>query len=73
MQIAGYTVIPPYLLEVYRENCQLERLTVGCLRKQLKCPDDWSILINKQIVKDLNTIIEEADIVAVLPAIAGGC
>lgn len=72
MQFAGLTMIPPYLLQQYREHCQLDQLTVGCLRKQLKCPDDWSIVINQRIVKDLETIIEETDAVGVLPALAGG-
>lgn len=70
--INGLTIIPPELLEVYRDNCKLDELTIGCLRNQLKLTPKFLVIINKKPVKDSNRVISLEDEVAILPIIAGG-
>ena len=70
--IQGITLIPPEVLESCRKNCKLKRLTIGCLRKQLKIPVTFPIVVNGVIQRDENYIIEEEARIQVLPTIAGG-
>jgi hypothetical protein len=70
--IEGLTLIPPAILEECRKNCRIDYLTVGCLRKQLKIPANFPVIVNNVIQRDLDFIIEEHDQIQVLPTIAGG-
>lgn len=76
LEIKGLTTIPIELLDVFRENCQIEQMTVNCLKIQLNnqydIPLEWPIIVNSKIQRDLEAIIYETDLVQILPLIAGG-
>ena len=70
--IQGLTIIPPEILETCRKNCKLKRLTIGCLRKQLKIPLTFPFIVDGVIQRDDEFILEENAKIQVLPTIAGG-
>jgi len=72
LKIEGYTIIAPEILEQIAERCQLEVLTIGCLRKQLGLPDTYTVVVNRNTITDLEITITPKDQVAVLPSISGG-
>lgn len=72
LKVGGLTVIAPEILEQMASRCQLETLTVRCLRKQLDLPAAYFVVVNQRRITDLDFEITPRDRVAVLPAIAGG-
>jgi molybdopterin converting factor small subunit len=68
----GLTLIPPEILETCRKNCRIEQLTLGCLRKQLKIPVAYPIVVNGVVQRDMDFVLEQGDRIQVLPTIAGG-
>ncbi len=68
----GLTLIPPEILETCRKNCRIERLTLGCLRKQLKIPTAYPIVVNGVVQRDMDFVLDQGDRIQVLPTIAGG-
>lgn len=72
LEINGYTLIPPEILEQMTQQCQLETLTIGCMRKQLDLPAAYLIVVNGLQITDLTFEITLEDEVGVVPMVAGG-